>query len=443
MWRLEVTLLHLPEHNQIGELLAAFSDGRTSPWLAWRSYRERIERFEPLVRAFVTLDREAFGPHASKDVHAGPLAGVPFGVKDVIDVAGFATRGGSLSRADEPPKLADARFVNALRSAGATPVAKTVTTELAFVDPPQTRNPNRLTNSPGGSSSGSAAAVAAGFIPFALGTQTAGSLCRPAAYCGVAAIKPSFGLISTQGMLPLAPSFDTIGLMARRVDDASIVLRAVLNLPLPPPRSGKIGVLPPRFESASSAEIRAFHQVAIAALEAEGFQVEIAELDFEPSAVIADHRSVMLFEAAREHGHLLAKNPDLLGPMIRAGLAEGILIPDRTAWAARSRIEQARERVWSAVEHLDALLLQPAPDVAPLGFQSTGDQSYQTPWTAFQGPLVVVPGRFSSDGLPMAAMIAARPGADATAMAIASALEARLDRLPDYVVEPGFGSSAK
>jgi Asp-tRNA(Asn)/Glu-tRNA(Gln) amidotransferase A subunit family amidase len=410
---------------------------------AWLRYVARIDRFEPLVRAFVTVDRDALGQNSLLEISIGPLAGLPFGVKDVIDVQGFATRCGSRSRANQPSKLADAKFVSALRSAGATPVGKMITTEFAFVDPPQTRNPVRLTHSPGGSSSGSAAAVAAGFLPFTLGTQTAGSLCRPAAYCGVSAIKPSYGFISTEGMIPLAPSFDTIGLIARRVADASLVLRAAAELGVPGRQCGKIAVLAPRFHVSSSAEISAFHQEAIDALDAEGYQVEILDLSFDADAVIADHRIVMLFEAAREHGHLLQENAGLLGPMIRAGLAEGIAIREEAASAARLRIKRARDLVWNSLEHFDGLLLQPAPETAPEGFASTGDQSYQTPWTAFHGPLVVVPGRLSRAGLPMAAMIAARPGADAIAISIGSALEARLDRLPSYVAEPGSGSSAK
>ena len=395
------------------------------------------------MRAFVTVDREAFGPDAHEGARRGPLAGLPFGVKDVIDVAGSATRGGSRTRADWAPELVSAPLVGALCAAGATPVGKTVTTEFAFVDPPETRNPHRLTHTPGGSSSGSAAAVAAGFLPLALGTQTAGSLCRPAAYCGVAAIKPSFGLLSTKGMIPLAPSFDTIGLITRRVDDASAVLHAVVDLPAPELRFGRIGVLSPRFHAASSTEVAAFHGDAITALMADGFQIEVVDPDFDPATMIADHRVVMLYEASQQHGHLLREQAESLQPMFRAGLREGSLISAEAATASRLRIDQARERLWTGVARLDGLLLQPAPDTAPQGFTSTGDQSYQTPWTAFRGPLVVVPGRFSKAGLPMAAMIAAAPGADAAALAIASRLARRIDRLPAYVEEPGAASSAK
>jgi len=342
--------------------LSAFSEGRRSPFQAWNDYLERIDRFDVRVRAFVAVDRQAFNANSSSGAASGPLAGLPVGVKDVIDAVGFATGCGSRAGDDRAAKAIDADFVSLLRAAGAVPVGKTATTEFAFLDPSQTRNPYRLTHTPGGSSSGSAAAVAAGFIPLALGTQTAGSLCRPAAYCGVAAIKPSFGLLSTKGMAPLAPSFDTVGLIARSVDDASLALRAITNLPSVATRSGKIGVLAPRFHASSSGDICAFHDEAIAALEAAGFRIEVVDPDFDPADVIADHRAVMLFEAAREHADLLKCRAELLGPMFRAGLEQGLSISVSIADAARLRVQRTRERVWAGVQHLDGLLLQPVPD---------------------------------------------------------------------------------
>ncbi len=432
-----------PENNSVRGILSAFSEGRRSPRQTWNEYLERIDRLDGRVRTFVSLDRRAFDTHSSSVSPSTPLAGLPVGVKDVLDAAGFATGCGSRAGDNRTTKELDAEFVGLLRAAGAVPVGKTVTTEFAFVEPSSTRNPYRLTHTPGGSSSGSAAAVAAGFIPLALGTQTAGSLCRPAAYCGVAAIKPSFGLLSTMGMTPLAPSFDTVGLIARRIDDAHLALRAIADLPAAAYRTRGIGILTPRFHASSSCEISTFHEEAIAALEISGFHFEVVDPDFDPADVISDHRAIMLFEAAREHGGLLDRSPGLLGPMFRAALEQGSSISPDVADAARLRIEQTRSRVWAGLEHLDGLLLQPVPDTAPPGFTTTGDQSYQTPWTALHGPLVVAPGKMSRDGLPMAAMIAGRPGSDEKTISIASDLERRLDVLPDYVAEPGVGSSAK
>lgn len=408
---------------------------------AWASYRAHIDRFEPFVAAFAALDPNPY----TLEVQAprGALAGLPFGVKDNIDVAGWASRAGSLTRAHRRPAEDHSAAVAALCAAGAVPVGKTVTTEFAFLDPAVTRNPHRLTHSPGGSSSGSAAAVAAGFVPLALGTQTAGSLCRPAAYCGIAAIKPTFGLIPTAGMVPLSHSFDTIGVMARRVVDAAIVLNTIAHLSRGKVREGRIGVLPPRFHRASSREINAFHGEAAAALERDGFRIDTIDPEFDPDLVIGDHRTVMLFEAACEHGHLLQDQPNAMGPLIRAALLEGMQIPVAAANAAHDRLDRTRDRLWESLREFDALLLQPVPETAPRGLSSTGDQSYQTPWTAFHGPLAVVPGRFGDDGLPMAAMIAAAPGNDALAIGIASELEKRLDRLPAYVSEPVSEASAK
>lgn len=396
----------------------------------------------PVVRSLRMIDALDFqiGAWAAIDykataaAHDGPLAGLPVGVKDMLDVAGLPTSAGSRSRIHAKPAPADAEVVKRLRQAGAVPIGKTVTTEFAFIDPAATRNPYALTHSPGGSSSGSAAAVAAGMVPMALGTQTAGSLCRPAAYCGIAAIKPSYGLLPVAGLTPLSPSFDTIGVMARTVRQANEALavmaggHAGLGRHLRP--SGRIAILPRRFYATSSPDVAHFHDDVTMALRKLGFVVDTVDPGVDFAEIVMDHRVVMLFEAHALHGHLLTRCADRLRPLFRDALRIGKGISHGELGAAQARIEAARRQVWRALAGHDAIVLQPAPAAAPEGFRNTGDQSYQTPWTAFHGPLVTVPGRFNAQGLPLATMVGAAPGRDTTAIAIADILQGIVDSLP-------------
>jgi len=360
--------------------------------------------------------------------------GLPFGVKDVIDVRGMPTRAGSRARRDAIAAAEDAIIVRRLRAAGGIPVGKTVTTEFAFIDPATTCNPYALAHSPGGSSSGSAAAVAAGMVPVALGTQTAGSLCRPAAYCGVAAIKPSFGLLPVDGMVPLSPSFDTPGVIARTVRQAARVLAVMAERP-DLHTGGIIGqlrlaCLPERYYSSSSPDGLAFHRRTIAKLKAAGLPVEPIDIGIDLEEVIRDHRAIMLSEAYATHGPLLQRHADSLQPHFRSALASGASIAPEAVRMARARLAETRDQTWNRLAGFDAIVLQPAPAPAPRGFKSTGDQSYQTPWTAWHGPMITVPAEFNDAGLPLATMLAAAPGEDTTAIGIAIAIQEIIDHLP-------------
>jgi Asp-tRNA(Asn)/Glu-tRNA(Gln) amidotransferase A subunit family amidase len=368
------------------------------------------------------------------DDAAEQQSGWPFGVKDMIDVQGMPTRAGSLSRRDAIPEAEDAIIVRRLRAAGGIPVGKTVTTEFAFIDPATTCNPHALAHSPGGSSSGSAAAVAAGMVPVALGTQTAGSLCRPAAYCGVAAIKPSYGLLPVDGMVPLSPSFDTPGVIARTVKQAARALAAMAENPDLDggriPARLRLACLADRYYESSSRDVTAFHRRTIATLKAADLSVEPVDIGINLDEVISDHRVIMLSEAFATHGPLLQRHENSFQPHFRSALASGASIAPDAVRMARARLAETREQTWNRLAGFDAIVLQPAPAPAPRGFKTTGDQSYQTPWTAWHGPMITVPGEFNDSGLPLATMIAAAPGQDATAIGIAIAIQEIIDRLP-------------
>jgi len=411
---------------------------------AARSARHAVEEslarcaaLEPEVGAWVSVDANG-ARLAAAEIDAappgsrGPLAGVPFGVKDIIDLSGFPTRAGAAVRAEVSPAQGDAAAVARLRAAGAVPIGKTVTTEFAMMDPAGTRNPYDPRHTPGGSSSGSAAAVAAGMVPLALGTQTAGSLCRPAAYCGVSAYKPTFGAVPVDGIVPLSPSFDTVGIMTRHVRDLRAAGEALTGAGLAPSAAdGPVAVLPDRIYERSTASANAVHRRAAEALGQLGHEIVVRDCPVDLDQIVVDHRTIMAAEAFAAHGKLLASDGAILGPRFRDLLREGSGIGPAALREAHERIGAARERIWAAFRDVAGILLQPVPGPAPRGLSATGPTGYLIPWTAFAGPLVVVPATLDADGLPLAVMMAAAPGHDAQALSVAERLAIRLDILPD------------
>ena len=303
---------------------------------------ERVEAQDPQLHAWAFLDRD----HALAQAKAadetrrvgkgvGPLHGVPVGIKDVIDTADFPTEHGSpIFKGRRPDK--DAAFVTALRRAGAVILGKTVTTEMAANTPSVTRNPHNLEHTPGGSSSGSAAAVAAGMVPLAVGTQTGGSVIRPAAFCGVYGFKPTFGMIPRTGVLPHARSLDTIGVFARSVEDAALIADAMQaydaadpaslansrprllatateDWPLPP---SMIFVKTHAWENVDAATREAFGEL----VEELADKVHHVSVDITVERGVAAARTVQSVELAANFGPLLDRSPDL----ISKGLAERI-----------------------------------------------------------------------------------------------------------------------
>jgi aspartyl-tRNA(Asn)/glutamyl-tRNA(Gln) amidotransferase subunit A len=423
--------------NSASRISAAVANGKVSVRAVADHFLARSSALDPHLLAWSSLDSPGtLGQATAYDGSDGPrglLAGVPIGVKDVIDVRGFATRAGSKTRETAVPAERDAAVVARMRAAGAIVMGKTVTTEYATMDPAPTRNPYRAAHTPGGSSSGSAAVVGAGMAPLALGTQTAGSLCRPAAYCGVAAYKPSFGIVPTEGIVPLAPSFDTVGVIGRRIADVRLA-GAVLTGPIPMTDglcTGAVACLRPAIYGASTREVHDLYATAAGILRCEGFSVVDVDLAVDLDQVVLDHRTVMASESFTTHGHLLGLPEGALGRHFGGLLAEGRAAPEILVREARERLEGARETAWNRLREFSAILLQPVPAPAPAGLGATGPTHYLVPWTAFGGPLVVVPGGLSSRSLPLAVMIGAAPGNDSIAFDIAERLARYLDTLPD------------
>jgi Asp-tRNA(Asn)/Glu-tRNA(Gln) amidotransferase A subunit family amidase len=262
------------------------------------------------------------------DCEGGSLSGIKVGIEDIIDVAGFPTRNGCKTCHGSAPVDMDAAVVRALRTAGETIVGKTATTEFAFIDPTDCRNPYDLRRSPEGSSSGSGAAVAAGMVDIALGTQTAGSLCRLAAYCGAVGFKPSFGVLPTLGVTPLAPGFDTVGIIARSAElseRAFNVMRADRSFqPTKDARETATSRLLLDATTEVAEEWVAAYQEAGEALRCCSMPAQPPEPVVDISNVVSDHRVVMNRGAFEAHGHLLADDrKDLLKPKFQAGLKAG------------------------------------------------------------------------------------------------------------------------
>lgn len=392
----------------------------------------RITAAEPRLRAFVALDTAGL---AALDTATGPLAGVSVGVKDVIDMAGHPTRNGSAACVDAAPALADATVVALLRAAGAAIVGKTATTEFAMTDPTETVNPFDPSRTPGGSSSGSGAAVGAGLLDIALGTQTAGSLCRPAAYCGAVGLKPGRGALPTAGLTPLAPSFDMPGIIARTVDLAEAAYTACTGIVAAAPRLSalRLGLGPVDPAAPVEPAARAALEAAGAALGRAGAAVEPVAHPFDLAPVVADHRCVMLAEAALHHGHRLRAGAPLR-PNFRAALESGLATPPAAMAAARARLADATAAFWPAMDRFDALLTLVAPAPAPPIAGGTGYMAMLVPWTVLGGPLLCLPWGTDAHGLPLSVMLAGRPGSEALLLGIGLALAPMAPPLPAPVI---------
>ena len=363
----------------------------------------------------------------------GSLAGVPIGIKDLIDVRGMPTGMGSPVYADHWPRES-APLVHALARSGAIPMGKTVTTEFAFMVPSKTRNPWNPGHTPGGSSSGSAAAVACGMVPAALGTQTNGSVIRPAAFCGVVGFKPGFAQIATEGVLPFSGTLDQPGVFARCVADAGLAASWLTR------RSGDIGhrisplrtlpalvaVRTPVWEKATSAQRDRFAQ-DIEVLRSAGAKVEERELP----AAFADawrvHRTIMLYEAARGAAPIRATQRALFSDFLNAALDEGV---NTTETAYRSALDARLRLIGDFRSFLEdrhsAVITPPAPGEAPEGLGATGDPAFCSLWTLLGVPAISIPTGLGPRGLPLGLQLVARPLESNHLLAIAAWCEQKM-----------------
>jgi Asp-tRNA(Asn)/Glu-tRNA(Gln) amidotransferase A subunit family amidase len=392
---------------------------------------ERLDATEPDLRAWVRVDRDGALSTAreldDRPADGLPLRGVPFGAKDIIDVRGTATECGSPLRRGRIAG-ADAWVVARLRRAGAIPLGKTVTTEFAYFSPGPTRNPHDLTRTPGGSSSGSAAAVAAGVVPLALGSQTAGSLTRPAAFCGVAGFVAPVGSWPTTGIAGLSHSLDSVGLITPTVADLRVV-HAVLS------GAALAGTAPsgrPRLRVWTATElghVDASMRTAVARA-AEDADTEPLGWAVRTPGLVEAHTTVMAYEAARslaaEAGH-----PEQLSEPLNELLARGRSTMDTDYCAALSMAARARADILAVLTYADAILGPAALGPAPHGLAATGTPVLSRPWQLLGLPVVTVPGYTDDEGMPLGLQLIGHPDRVDRLFAVAERLERRARQAPE------------
>jgi Asp-tRNA(Asn)/Glu-tRNA(Gln) amidotransferase A subunit family amidase len=379
---------------------------------------ERIAERNNEVHAWAYVDRDRVLQQAralDRMPRRSPLHGMPIGLKDVIDTADQPTGYGSPIYAGYQPK-ADAACVALLRHAGALILGKTHTTEFANNHPAPTRNPHKLAHTPGGSSSGSAAAVADFMVPLALGTQTGGSVIRPAAYCGVFACKPSFGAINRAGMKFDAESLDTIGVFGRSVEDLALALEPLTGRPAPqfgnPENRPRIGICrTPSWRDADAAT-QANLEGAAQALAKAGARVHSFDLPPGSDQLFDRHKVIMGYENARALAWEYFNFPEKISADLKPRLDEGWQVTRAEYDAMRAHASRCRSALADTMRDVDFLLTPSAPGEAPASLSSTGDPVFNRAWTLFGTPCVTIPCGKGPGGLPLGVQLVGAFDAD-------------------------------
>ena len=360
---------------------------------------QRIEELDPNIQAWVQVaPQPALG--------AGPLGGIPFGAKDIMETRGLATEYGSPIYKGRLGS-GDAAIVTSLRRRGAILLGKTHTTAFAYRTPAPTRNPRNLEHTPGGSSSGSAAAVAAGMVPFALGTQTRGSVLRPASYCGVTGFKPSYGLVSMEGVLPYAKSLDTVGFFTHTPDDM-LALWEAMGHPSGRDETLTFGVPDPMPEV--DADMAAAMQQAIDTLRRGGIATKPVDIAGLLKTLDAATNDIAFYEGSRFHEQRWKEHGERLLDL--AALVEkGLQMTAQQYEGALRQVRDARVRLDELYRTTPVILVPAAPGAAPRGLWYTGDPRINAPWTGLGTPAISIPMQVA--GLPLGLQLTAERGQDA------------------------------
>ena len=431
-----------------GRLSELIRSGQVSSEEVTRAFLDRIDSLEDTVQAWVYLNRDHAIEQARRADHVrmrgetlGRLHGVPVGIKDIIDTEDMPTEYGTVLYSGWQPAQ-DAAVVSHLRSAGAVIMGKTVTAELAFYAPGKTRNPRNPGHTPGGSSSGSAAAVAAGMVPLAIGTQTNGSVIRPAAFCGVVGFKPTHGRISRQGVLHQSWILDQVGGFAGSVADAALLADELIGFDgrdpsmRPFPRSALKEAVdtplsqPPRIAftrtpvwNHADEETR---QKFSSLLEQLGKDVATVELPKIFEEAVSSHRIIMQADFALNFSDIYRRGADRLSPVMRETIEAGMGVPAHEYNRAAERIPRLNAALETLLQDFDALITPPAPGPAPIGLDSTGSPIFCTIWTLCGVPAVTLPLLTSASGLPMGVQVVAGRGNDGRLLQVAAWLEGRM-----------------
>ena len=412
------------------DLARRIEAGALTPRAVVEICAEAITARESEIGAFAALDIES-ARRAADGFALLPLRGLPVGMKDIFDTVDFPTAYGSSIYAGHRPK-SDAAMVMAVRRAGGVILGKTVTTEFASLQPAGTRNPRNPAHTPGGSSSGSAAAVAAGMLPIAFGSQTGGSTIRPAAFCGVAGYKPSFRLLPTTGMKAFSWSLDTVGIFGAGVEDVAFAAAAAtgrdLRIDGTAPNAPSIALLRTQQWPEASADMQAAVERAARAAEAAGARVTELVLPEIFAEAIRCHGIVQDHEAYRALAYEYDRHRDRLGAILAAQLAKAAAITTDQYDEARRTARRARQTFADLMAKTDVILTPSAPGAAPHGLGSTGLPTFNRLWTLLGPPCINVPALADSNGLPLGVQVVGRFARDKVALGAARFVENALGR---------------
>ena len=432
-----------PFRLTLSEMVTQIQRGKLSPVTLMESLLQRIDTLEPLVQAWVTIDREGILKEARRQHNEiyrgkirGPLHGIPIGLKDIIYTAGMKTTGGSKILENFVPDF-DATAVDRLKKAGAIILGKTATTEFASADPAPTCNPWNPDHTPGGSSSGSAAAVSACMCPAALGSQTGGSVLRPAAFCGVVGLKPTYGRISRYGVLALSWTLDHVGVLTRSVADAAILLGVLAGADPKDPTASQEPVSDYAREAQSLRKpprlglVRAFYrekseesawkhtEETLVLLQKAGARVEEVNMPASFSVVQDAHRIIMRTEGAAYHEKLYEKHKDQYRPRIRELVETGLLIPSTDYLRAQKIKRQFRREMEKVLQPFDCLYTPSTSSSAPRTLSTTGNPWFQAPWSFSGLPAISLPSGLDKEGLPLGIQLIGKPFAEGKLLAVA------------------------
>ena len=419
----------------------AVTSGKRTAESVMNDFLLRISSRDEEVRAFIDFDPERALSRArevDKMPEKGPLHGVPYAIKDIIDTVDLPTSWGSPIYQGFQP-LRNASCVEFLNRAGAVPLGKTVTTEFAYFVPGPTRNPHGLEHTPGGSSSGSAAAVASGMAAFSLGSQTAASLTRPASYCGVFGYKSTQGSLDGSGVMSLSTSLDSLGIMSRSVDDLILVLNTLHALPnvelikplLQLPRVGFFRG--PHWQEGSS-DMRASCELAADKLVDMGIIVEEVDCPAEFSNLTEHHKTVMAFEVARARIFEYSKHHDQISLTFSDLIENGLGVTKIAYERALSARDQAGQTLAEMLQKYDALMTLAAPSSAPLGIKATGDPLFSRMWSLLRSPSVVIPWGSDKANMPLAFQLIGGLGQDQSLLAHARHIASKLCIKPNLLL---------
>ncbi len=432
-----------PYSLSVVEMIARIRRKRLSPLTLMESLLKRIDSVDPFIQAWVTMDRKGILEEArrqhdeiSRGKIRGLLHGIPIGVKDIFYTAGMKTTAGSKVMENFIPPY-DSTAVQRLKKAGAIVLGKTTTTEFAHADPAPTRNPWNLDHTPGGSSSGSAAAVATCMCPAALGSQTGGSVLRPAAYCGVVGLKPTYGRISRYGVFPLSWTLDHVGFFTRSVADAAILLGVLAGYdpqdpstsenPVPDyTRSGRPSRKPPRigvvrafFAEKTEEPVWSHTEKTMAKLEKAGARIVEVEMPSSLAAVQDAHRIIMRTEGAAFHEKLFERHQEKYRPKLWELVQIGLLIPGVDYLRAHRIKRLFRRDMDKVMQSYDCLLTPTTSSPAPQGLSSTGNPWFQVPWSFSGLPTISLPSGLSREELPLGIQLIGSAWGEGKLLAIA------------------------